>query len=45
MATSSTTGQQALDSGQLDALRSTIRGEVILPGDAAYVRAERTSTS
>jgi len=36
MATSSTTGQQTLDSGQLDALRSTIRGEVILPDDAAY---------
>ncbi|HEY7343875.1 MAG TPA: FAD-binding oxidoreductase [Ktedonobacterales bacterium] len=36
MATSSTTGQQTLDSGQLDALRSAIRGEVIVPGDAAY---------
>ncbi len=36
MTTSSTTGRQALDSSQLDALRTTIRGEVILPGDAAY---------
>ena len=36
MATSSTTGQQTLDSGQIDALRSTIRGEIILPDDAAY---------
>lgn len=36
MATSSTTGQQTLDSGQIDALRSTIRGEIVLPDDAAY---------
>jgi hypothetical protein len=36
MATSSTTGQQTLDRGQLDALRSTIRGEIILPDDVAY---------
>lgn len=36
MATSSTTGQQTLDSGQIDALRSTIRGEIILPDDVAY---------
>ncbi|HEX5155598.1 MAG TPA: FAD-binding oxidoreductase [Ktedonobacterales bacterium] len=36
MATSSTTGQQTLDRGQLDALRSKIRGEIILPDDAAY---------
>jgi hypothetical protein len=36
MATSSTTGQQTLDRGQLDALRSKIRGEIILPDDVAY---------
>jgi FAD binding domain-containing protein/berberine-like enzyme len=36
MATSPTKGAPALDSGQLDTLRSTIRGEVILPEDGAY---------
>ena len=36
MTTSSTTGQQTLDRGQLDALRSSVRGEIILPDDAAY---------
>lgn len=36
MASSSTTGAHTLDSGQLDTLRSTVRGDVILPEDAAY---------
>ena len=31
-----TTGQHMLDAGQLDALRNTIRGAVILPDDALY---------
>jgi FAD/FMN-containing dehydrogenase len=37
MATSSTpTGAQALDTGHVDALRSAVRGAVILPGDTEY---------
>ncbi|HEU5348943.1 MAG TPA: FAD-binding oxidoreductase [Ktedonobacterales bacterium] len=36
MTTTSPTGSRMLDSGQIESLRSAIRGAVILPEDAAY---------